>query len=95
MDGKWDTRTASMRDDPCARKNKKGVFRAQNAKGETMRKYVYLLVTDDVDELPVACFDTVRAMARFLGKRESCISRAIMRGCALRETNYKPVRVVL
>lgn len=59
------------------------------------KKVMYMLVTADVYELPVACFDTVRAMARFLGKNESCVSRAIMNGWTVQGTEYKPVRVML
>lgn len=60
-----------------------------------MRKYVYLLVTDDVDELPVAQFDTVKELAEAVKTPLNKVFYALNYGKSIKRTGYKPVRVKL
>lgn len=47
---------------------------------------VYMCVTDDEYELPIAVADTQRELARMLGVKEGTIRRAL---CLLRQGKYK------
>lgn len=39
--------------------------------------YVYMMISNDKLELPLAVADTIRELARLVGTRENCISSAI------------------
>lgn len=62
--------------------------------GGVMKK-VYMAVTNNKYELPVALFDNLRALSFWSNKSIECLKTAISRGTADKKLNCKYVRVII
>ena len=60
-----------------------------------MIKYFYMLCTDDKYELPVATFEGINELSRYLGRDKSSVVCSVSRGSRLRHNGklYKIVKM--
>ena len=60
-----------------------------------MRNFLYIAVTADKLEIPVACAESISELARLVGKSYSSISSSISKAHSGRRNGFRVIKVIL